>query len=99
MKKASITQTKNQLSALIERVKRGDTVLILDRGKPVARLEAASGLGGEAEDGLLDELERSGIIRRAEQPPDDDSPFDDPPPLPGRASALDALLEERSEGR
>ncbi len=98
MKKASITQTKNQLSALLERVKRGDTVLILDRGKPVARLQAAAGLGGEEADGLLEELERSGIIRRAERPAED-HPFDDPPRLPDRASALEALLKERSEGR
>ncbi|RME21268.1 MAG: type II toxin-antitoxin system prevent-host-death family antitoxin, partial [Deltaproteobacteria bacterium] len=45
MKTASITQTKNQLSALIEQVKRGETVLILDRGKPVARLVAVEGVG------------------------------------------------------
>ena len=39
MKKASITEAKNNLSALIDRVKGGSPVLIVDRGRPVARLE------------------------------------------------------------
>ena len=38
MKKASITEAKNNLSALIDRVKAGASVLIVDRGRPVARL-------------------------------------------------------------
>ena len=39
MKTATITQTKNQLSLLIDAVKQGETVIILDRNIPVARLE------------------------------------------------------------
>jgi prevent-host-death family protein len=39
MKKASITEAKNNLSALIDSVKGGSPVLIVDRGRPVARLE------------------------------------------------------------
>ena len=39
MKKASITEAKNHLSRLLEIVKSGTTILILDRNKPVARLE------------------------------------------------------------
>jgi len=37
MKKASITEAKNNLSALIDSVKGGSPVLIVDRGRPVAR--------------------------------------------------------------
>ena len=39
MKKASITEAKNNLSSLIDSVKSGSPVLIVDRGRPVARLE------------------------------------------------------------
>ncbi len=100
MKTASITQTKNQLSALIDRVKRGETILILDRGKPVARMITVGGAvdGGEAS-GLLDKLERSGLIRRAEEPLDPVLFDEQPPSLPKRASALTILLEERERGR
>ena len=45
MKKASITEAKNRLSALIDGLKRGSPVLIVDRGRPVARLEPVTTLG------------------------------------------------------
>lgn len=38
MKRATLTETKNHLSALIDRIRHGETVLILDHGRPVARL-------------------------------------------------------------
>ena len=38
MKKASITEAKNNLSALIDGLKSGSPVLIVDRGRPVALL-------------------------------------------------------------
>jgi hypothetical protein len=38
MKRASITEVKNNLRALIDGVKGGSPVLIVDRGRPVARL-------------------------------------------------------------
>jgi antitoxin (DNA-binding transcriptional repressor) of toxin-antitoxin stability system len=46
MKKASITpEVKNNLSALIDSIKGGSpVVLIVDRGRPVARLEPVSAL-------------------------------------------------------
>jgi NAD-dependent dihydropyrimidine dehydrogenase PreA subunit len=37
MRKATITEAKNQLSALIDRVRHGETIVITDRGRPVAR--------------------------------------------------------------
>ena len=43
MKTATITQAKNGLSALIDRVRAGESILILDRGTPVARLEPVVG--------------------------------------------------------
>jgi prevent-host-death family protein len=100
MKTASITQTKNQLSSLIEEVKRGETVLILDRGAPVARLTSAvSGTNEDTTPGTIERLERSGIVKRAETAPAASIWNNPPPRLRGDASILDALLTERTGDR
>jgi prevent-host-death family protein len=92
---ATITEAKNQLSALIDRVRGGESVLILDRGIPVARLESAIGDG----DGKIARLERAGVVRAARNPPATELLSRTPPsPRPG-VSAVDALLEERRGGR
>ena len=99
MKKASITEAKNNLSALIDGLKGGCAVLIVDRGRPVARLEpVTAGLGAE-DDGRLLRLVRDGIVRprRAAPPPTLFSR--QPPRAKAGASAVKALLEERREAR
>lgn len=98
MKKASITEAKNNLSALIDSVKGGAPVLIVDRGRPVARLEPVGTFRSDDE-GRLARLVREGVIRpgRAIVPR---SVFTTRPPrLKGRASGVRALIEERREGR
>jgi prevent-host-death family protein len=92
----SISEAKNKLSALIDRVRGGETVTILDRGRPVARLEPAVGGTGDDE-GRIARLERAGIIRRATgRLPEG---FLDRELPQAEASVLEALLEERREGR
>ncbi len=39
MEKATISEIKNRLSAYLKKVKAGQSILILDRNQPVARLE------------------------------------------------------------
>jgi prevent-host-death family protein len=95
MKKASITEAKNNLSALIDRVKSGSPVLIVDRGRPVARLESAA---AEDEAGLLDHLIRAGIVR-APRAPFPKARIGSEPPRARKGSAVQALLEERRSGR
>lgn len=65
MKRATITEAKNGLSALIDQVKAGESVLITDRGVPVARLEPATlAASSNADDeGRLARLERAGLVR------------------------------------
>ena len=65
MKTATVSQTKNSLSALLARVRHGETIVITDRSRPVARLEpiAASESVGHDEARLL-RLERAGVLRR-----------------------------------
>ena len=67
MKKASITEAKNQLSALIAGLKSGSPVLIVDRGRPVARLEPVMGGPDCDPDGRLARLIRDGIVRSTAQ--------------------------------
>ena len=99
MKRATITETKNRLSALIDRVRHGDTVLIMDRGVPVARLTSALGDAPDDAEGRLARLERRGVLRRAASAPPRALILTRPPrPTRGR-SALAALLEERRQGR
>ena len=98
MKKSSITGAKNNLSALIDGLKGGAPVLSVDRGRPVARLEPVSG-GGAAGDDRLARLVRDGVVRPARGPLASDL-FVTAAPRPRRgASALQALLDERREGR
>ena len=66
MKKASITQTKNRLSALIDGLKGAEPVLIVDRGRPVARLEPVTGGEEGGQSGRLSRLIRDGVLRAAD---------------------------------
>ena len=81
MRKASITQAKNNLSALIDSLKGGSPVLIVDRGRPVARLEPVATDLDAGQNGRLSRLVRDGVVRprRAAPAP---SLFDQPPPQP-----------------
>lgn len=99
MKKASISETKNRLSELIQCVRRGETVLITDRERPVARLEPVDSNLPVAVQSRLSRLERAGVLRlgggglvkRI---------ISEPAPRPKKGtSAVAALLEERDTGR
>jgi prevent-host-death family protein len=96
MKRATITEAKNKLSALIDQVRHGVTVLIVDRDRPVARLEP---VGGKDEDsrGRIARLERYGLVRRPRRAAPLRLIAERPPRADG--SILRALLEEREEGR
>jgi prevent-host-death family protein len=97
MKRATITQAKNGLSALIDQVRAGETVIILDRGRPVARLEPA--VQGDDPAGRLARLARAGLVRLPTAPPPLDLLSRRRPRLAPGVSIVEALLEERREGR
>jgi antitoxin (DNA-binding transcriptional repressor) of toxin-antitoxin stability system len=99
MEKTTISLLKARLSAYLKKVRAGQTILILDRDEPVARLERVGASTPDASGGgeRLTRLERAGLLRRGA----------------GRlsvqelraavarsqASVVGALLEERREGR
>ena len=99
MRKVSITEAKNGLSALIDSVKSGSSVLIMDRGRPVARLEPVAPKSDLNDDERLARLIRNGVVKPARKPFPKEL-FDEPLPRPnGDVSVVDILLAERREGR
>ena len=99
MKKASITEAKNRLSALIDGLKGGSPVLIVDRGRPVARLEAVISANEHEQDGRLARLVRNGIVRAGRKPLPRALFTEQPPRAKQNASAVRALIEERRASR
>ena len=99
MKRASITDAKNGLSALIEQVRHGESIIIEDRGVPVARLESVAAPGRRDVEGRAARLERQGVLRPALSP----TPrrvLTTPPPTPrDRATLSNAVIAERRGGR
>ncbi len=100
MKTATISETKNGLSALIDRVRHGETIMITDRDRPVARL--APVLGSEdagPDEGRLARLERAGIVRRAQRGRLEEILRVAPPAPAAGGDVVEVLLEERRGGR
>jgi len=100
VKQAKISELKNNLSRYLAFVRRGGTVRVFDRDRPVAELVPVgrSESGGSAEmDAVLNDLDRKGVIRRSDRK------------LPksfltkrlpkARRSVVEALLEDRRQGR
>jgi prevent-host-death family protein len=99
MKKASVTETKNHLSRLLEEVKSGTTILILDRNKPVARLEPVAADQTMNEDRVAS-LVAQGLAAAPRRRLDVDSFLSRKMiRLPAGTSAVRALLSEREHGR
>ena len=98
MKRASVTEAKNRLSALLDRVRHGETVVIEDRGIPVAQLSPIAGRSTADDAGRLARLERQGIVR----PPASVARVKVPPaPSPrsqGKAALSQLVIAERREG-
>ena len=99
MKKASITEAKNSLSALITGLRNGSPVLIVDRGRPVAKLEAITAPHEAGQDERLSRLLRDGLVRPRRSKPPQTLFSAQPPRAKASASAIELLIEERREGR
>lgn len=82
---------------MLLRVQNGETILILDRERPVARLVPVDQEVDISEDGLR-RLEAAGLLRRATAP---QAAFTLPPPVCpiGDGDVLEALLADREASR
>ena len=98
MKFASISELKNNASALVKRVRRGESIAITDRKQPVSRLQPISPTD-ESLDARLAPLEKAGIITRGKGKLPKSFWTRPLPRLPEGASLLEAVLNERREGR
>ena len=98
MKSANVAELRNHLSRYLGMVRRGESVLIRDRDRVIARIEPAGSNAAAADDDArrLEALELRGILRRGK----------------GRiskalllrrvkidADVVQAVLQEREEGR
>jgi len=95
MERATISQLKNRLSAYLKKVRAGDSILILDRDEPIARIERVA--PDEQPEDRLARLERSGLMVRSTATLSVEE-LRAPVPHPER-SVVDSLKEERREGR
>lgn len=99
MKKARIAAAKNSLSRLIDDVKRGESILILDRDTPVARLEPITA-DPDGTTARMADLVKRGILAPPRKPLDAAAFLSRPlPALQAGASGVGNLLEERGESR
>ena len=103
MIRATISEVKNGLSAYLRRVKAGESVLVMERRTPVARIvPVGQDAGGMHE---MDEVDRDAKLARLVQTEvvtrhRSGSPLDIVgPPLRQGAGLLDAVLEERAAER
>jgi prevent-host-death family protein len=97
MKSARVSELRDSLSEYLARVRKGETVIVYDRDTPIARIEPIASADRDAP-AWQREAERRGILRPARKagPPQ----ISLPPPKPKKpARLLEALLEERREGR
>ncbi len=100
MNQANISYTRNHLSEMLARVRNGESILIVDRQHPVARLEPVSGPSVRDDASWQADLVRRGLLRTARTPLD--AKALSALPLPGSepdGDILDALLADREEAR
>ena len=103
MKTANVTTLRTHLSRLLEAVRRGDEVEILDRQVPIARLVPVGPTSAVSKDQVppwLERLRRAGVVRVGTLKPVAEILRGFPPGTPPLGNAaVEAILEERSEGR
>lgn len=102
MEQVNISQLKNSLSAILERVKSGICVVIYDRNMPVATLTGLSDKGEGEVKGMDEEfllaLMRKGVIVRGSERGVHKNVILEPPPVPKTgADILKALELDRQE--
>jgi prevent-host-death family protein len=94
-RKVSVGTLKAKLSEYLRRARAGESVVVTDRGRPVARLGPLEGEVALA--GRETELARAGLIRRPTKSLDLTALASERPQDP-EGRSLEMMLEERAEG-
>jgi antitoxin (DNA-binding transcriptional repressor) of toxin-antitoxin stability system len=97
MKSVRIAELKNRLSYYLRRVQRGESILVCDRDRVIARIERVGPPAGvtESDRDWLERLERRGVIRRGTGKLTPEWLANRPVV---RADIVAAVLRERDEG-
>jgi prevent-host-death family protein len=99
MKRASVSETKDNLSGLLHEVRQGETVLITHRGEPVARIESCRTDHLTPGDAAA-ELIRQGVASAPRAPLEVDRILAaELPRLPDGVSASRLVAAERADDR
>ena len=86
-----VRELKTRLGGYLQQVRQGRTLVITDRGEPVAALKPLGHAGGGDE--RLEQLEALGVVTRPET-----RPLSRFRPVRGRGpSVADAILEDRAD--
>lgn len=96
IKRAAVSTLKATLSVCLAKVKAGDEVLVVERGKPIAKLVPLS--KDSHENDTLRDLVRAGLIRLGTGKLSAGF-WKLPRPKDRKGRGLKALLADRSEGR
>lgn len=100
MRRVSITEAKNTLSALLDRVRAGETIVITDRDVGIAQLAPLNGSPYDTDEDRIARLVRKGLAVPPKRDPREVwAELDKMPRARARESVVEALLEERREGR
>ena len=94
----NIATSRANLSGFLKQVRMGETIVILDRGQPVARFEPISDWGSENYAFMAKDLAKSGDLLPRKSSLEDDfflMPISEDP----EADVRTALIAERREGR
>src|SRR5208282_3129283 len=102
MKKAKIGELRNGLSRYLDHVRAGGSVVVYDRDTPIAEIvpftKSKAVSAHDRDEERLARLERKGAIRRGTGDLAAWFKTHKPIEVPGGASVLKALLEERESG-
>ncbi len=90
MERVGVRELRQQASSLLRRVAGGESIMVTDRGRPVARLSPVSGSG-------VAQLREAGLVRLPLRPMRDAPPPVAPPA--GRPTAAEALADARADER
>ena len=97
MKSVSVSEAEGGLTALLDEVRRGETVVITHDGEPVARLEPYE-VSGLVADEAIAALVRRGVVRPPRTRLDVDEFLERPLPRIGEGlSASEIVVEERED--
>ena len=100
MKKVTITELKDNLSALLARAARGEEIIVFDRKKPYVRLVALFKYGSSVGDKTKERLQRlevDGLVSRRQC--DSIKSYIKRKRPRSAVSVVDALIEERDRDR